>query len=589
MPSRRKKIFWSVLILAIIAIFGWIEWTHRIPYNSVLEIDLDGAIDEQRPTSTASILSGDTMVMHEITDAIDAARDDKRVSGLVVRIGDVEAGWAKIQELDARLAAFNKSGKTSLCLLEEDYNDNPSYAIASACSQVWMLPSSTLGVTGMMTDATFYRGALDKFGVKAEYAKIAEYKTYVNMYTEKKYTPQQQEMDESLLNSTLAQYKAAVASARKLAPAQVDALLRGGPYSSDEAASDKLIDKAAYWDDVEDYFDKKLGDDNWSIVSLEDYGKQIANSGSVSVAVVYATGEMDSGESDWNPWSGFVLGSDAISEDLRTARDDDKIKAIILRVDSPGGSVTAGDEIRREVENAASEKPVVVSMSDEAGSGGYWIALPAQKIVAEPGTLTGSIGVFYGKFNLAGMYKMFGVSTDYIATSDNATFTWEQSDYTPAQRAAVDKMIEDTYDDFTSDVADARHMSDDAVDAIARGRVWTGEQAKKNGLVDELGGFDAALALAKQMAKIDPHASVKLVRLPEEIPWWRSVLTRAEGVLQGRQGEARLVRQQSAERRAGTSAQLGQQGILESIVRQLQRMARMNGRVQARMPGVRIR
>ena len=311
MERKRKGILWTVVILAAVAAIGWGEWTHRVPSNSVLEIDLDGQIEEQRPASASSILSGDILVLHELTDAVDSARDDKRVAGLIVRIGDVDAGWAKIQELSAHIEAFRKSGKPSVCLLEEDYNDNRAYNIATACDQVWMLPSATLGVTGMMTESTFFRGALDKSGVKADYAKIAEYKTYVNMYTEKKYTPAQREMDESLMTSTLGQYAAAIAANRRLDPVNVEELLRGGPYPSDEATDKKLIDKAAYWDDVEDYFDKKLGADNWSTIDFTEYGKQIRNSGTESIAVVYATGEVDSGESDWNPLSGFVLGADS--------------------------------------------------------------------------------------------------------------------------------------------------------------------------------------------------------------------------------------------------------------------------------------
>jgi protease-4 len=575
MPGKRKKIFWIVLMLAAIVAVCWVEWTHRIPWNSVLEIDLTGQIEEQRPASASSLLSGDILVLHELTDALDSARDDKRVAGLVVRIGDVDAGWAKIQELSEHIAAFRKSGKPSICLLEEDFNDNRAYNIASACDQVWMLPSAMLGTTGMMTESTFYRGALDKLGVKAEYAKIAEYKTYVNMYTEKKYTVAQREMDESLMNSTLGQYLASIAAARRMATAKVDALLREGPFSSDEATENKLVDKAAYWDDVEEFFDKKLGDDNWSAIEPGEYLREISSSGKESIAVIYATGEVDSGESDWNPWSGFVLGADTLAEELRNAREDEKIKAIILRVDSPGGSVSATDEIRREVENAAGTKPVVVSMSDEAGSGGYWIALPAAKIVADAGTLTGSVGVFFGKFNVAGLYNLVGVSTDHVASSENATLLWDQQDFTPAQRAIVDKMIEDTYSDFTSDVGDARHLSEDAVENVARGRVWTGEQAKKIGLVDEVGGFDVALALAKQLAKIDAHASVKLVRLPEETSWWRAWLSRAGIVEQGRQQR---------------DSQGEQDGFLASITRQLRRMARANGHVQARMAmGLKVR
>lgn len=576
MARKRRVILWIAAIVLVAGAVAWVEFTHRVPWNSVLEIDLSGDIEEQRPESTSSLLADNILVLHELTDAVDTARDDKRISGLVVRIGSVDAGWAKIGELAAHIEAFRKSGKSSICLLEDDYNDNRAYELAAACDQVWMLPSSTLGVTGMMTESLFVRGALDKVGVNADYAKIGEYKTYVNMYTEKKYTPAQREMDESLLNSTFEQYIAYIAEARKIPAEKVAELLRNGPYASDEAGDNKLVDKLAYMDDVEDFFDHKLGQDNWTLLDSDDYAKEIRNDGSAAIAVVHATGEIDSGESDWDPVEGFVLGSDSLIDDLRRARNDDKISAIILRVDSPGGSVTASDEIRREIETAAGVKPVVVSMSDEAGSGGYWISLPATKIVADPATLTGSIGVFFGKFNVAGLYGLFGLSTDHLATSENATLQWDQQDFTPAQRVFVDKMIESTYDDFTSDVVDARHLKEDAVDKIARGRVWTGEQAKKIGLVDEIGGFDRALALARQLAKIDPRTQVRLLRLPEETPWWRRLLSRVESD------------QSSGKQRGQAPGQM--QGMAATITRMMQRIQRANGHVLARMPlGLNIR
>jgi protease IV len=412
--------------------------------------------------------------------------------------------------------------------------------------------------------------------VKADYDKIGEYKSYVNMYTEKKYTPAQREMDQSLLDSTFSQYAAGIAEARRMPEQDVEELLREGPFTSDEAADKKLVDKLAYQDDIDDYFDAKFGQDNWSSIELDGYLKEVRNQGSVTIAVVHATGEIDTGESDWDPINGFELGSDDFIDNLRRARDDQKVSAIVIRVDSPGGVVTASDEMRREIEDAASVKPVVASMSDEAGSGGYWICLPAAKIVADPATLTGSVGVFFGKFNLAGLYSMFGLSTDHLATSDNATLQWDQQDFTPDQRAFVDKMIESTYDDFASDVADARHLSDEDVEKIARGRVWTGEQAKKIGLIDEVGGFDRALALARQLAKIDPRAQVRLLRLPEEQPWWRRMLTRVE--------DGELFSRENAQSSGQMSA------IAASLSRMLQRIQHKNGRILARMPlGLKIR
>jgi protease IV len=215
-----------------------------------------------------------------------------------------------------------------------------------------------------------------------------------------------------------------------------------------------------------------------------------------------------------------------VASDIRTARDDSSIKAIVLRVDSGGGSVVASEVIRREVELARDRKPVVVSMSDVAASGGYWIAAPANKIVADPNTETGSIGVLTGKLNLSGLYNLLGVSTDYVATSDNATMFSDQQNFTPEQEANIKKSLDDTYAQFTRGVAQARGMTPDAVDKIGKGRVWTGAQAKDLGLVDELGGFDRAIEVAKQLAQISPQQSVRIVRFPMEKPLLQQLFDR---------------------------------------------------------------
>ena len=236
--------------------------------------------------------------------------------------------------------------------------------------------------------------------------------------------------------------------------------------------------------------------------------------GGERIAVIHATGLILSGESQVSPTQGFIMGGDTVAADLRRARKDSSIKAIVLRVDSGGGSVVASEVIRREVELAHDVKPVVVSMSDVAASGGYWIAAPANKIVAEPNTITGSIGVIIGKFNVSGLYNLLGLSTDSISTSDNASLFSSQQNFTPAQRAWVEKTLHETYDQFIKGVAQGRGLTVEAVDKIGKGRVWSGAQAKELGLVDELGGEDAAIRVAKQLAHISAGEEVHIVRFP---------------------------------------------------------------------------
>jgi protease IV len=242
----------------------------------------------------------------------------------------------------------------------------------------------------------------------------------------------------------------------------------------------------------------------------------VKNQGQERLAVVYASGLIVSGDSSNSPSGGFVMGGDSVAADLREAREDDGIKAIILRVDSGGGSALASEVIRREVQLARVVKPVVISMSDVAASGGYWIAMSANKIVADPNSITASIGVLGGKMNISGLYQMLGLSTDHVETSENATLYSDQQNFTPAQRAYFQKSLQETYANFLHGVAEGRKMTVEDVDKIAKGRVWSGTQAKRLGLVDELGGFDRAIAVAKELAHIPATTAVQLVRLPAE-------------------------------------------------------------------------
>ena len=244
------------------------------------------------------------------------------------------------------------------------------------------------------------------------------------------------------------------------------------------------------------------------------------------LSFVTGAGLIVSGDSGTTPGGGFVMGGDSVASDIREARQDSGIKAIVLRVDSGGGSVVGSEVIRREVELANNVKPVVVSMSDVAASGGYWIAAPARKIVADPDTITGSIGVLIGKLNISGLYNLLGISTDYIATSDNATLFSDQQNFSPTQRAYIEKSLNETYTDFTKGVAAGRKMPVEAVDKVGKGRVWSGAQAKQLGLVDELGGLDKAIEIAKQLSHIPADESVHIVRYPEEKTFFEQLLER---------------------------------------------------------------
>ncbi len=512
--AKRRAIVIGILIVFLVLIVWAAAKPTRLSSNSVLLIDASGEISEQRSATLLGLFEDDsTPVLHEYLDAIDAARTDSRITGIVVRLAPLDTGGGLLEEVRAHLLSFQSSGKPSICYLGYDGIGNPEYYLASACSQIWLVPSNPVDIRGMMAEATFYRGSLDKLKIVPEFYHIAEYKTATNELTEKKFTPAHREEVEGLLHGIYNQYIHDTAQARNMDAAAFEAILNRGPLLSDDAVAAKIVDRLGYWDQVQEFFKSRAG--SWNPISLSRYRTFVPGVlTGPQIAVIHATGLIVSGESQTSSTSGFVMGGDSVASDIRSARDNSSIKAIVLRVDSGGGSVVASEVIRREVELARDKKPVVVSMSDVAASGGYWIAAPANKIVADPNTETGSIGVLTGKLNLSGLYDLLGASTDYVATSDNATMFSDQQNFTPAQEANIKKSLDDTYAQFTRGVAQSRGMTVEAVDKIGKGRVWTGAQAKDLGLVDELGGFDRAIEVAKQLAQIPAQQSVHIVRFP---------------------------------------------------------------------------
>src|SRR5215472_3354751 len=534
--GKRRAIVIGVLLI-FVALVIWAAWKpQRLASNSVLVIDAEGSIEEQAPPSFFAPLTGNSVpVLHDYLDAIDSAKTDARVTGIVMRIAPLSTGWAKLEEIRRHLMSYRASGKPSICYLGYDGIGNPEYYLASACEQVWLVPSNPVDIRGMMAEALFLRGTLDKLKIIPEFYHIAEFKTATNMFTEKKFTPSHREEVESVLRSVYDQYVSGAAEARGMDRVQFESILNGGPLLSADAVADKIVDKLGYWDQVEDFFKSKHH--GWNPVSLNayrNYLKDDALDGGPELAVVNATGLIVSGESQTTPGGGFVMGGDSVARDLRDARDNSSVRAIVLRIDSGGGSVVGSEVIRREVELAQRQKPVVVSMSDVAASGGYWIATPAAKIVADANTITGSIGVLTGKLNLSGLYNLLGLSTDYVATSDNATLFSDQQNFSPAQEAYIRKSLDETYAEFTQGVAKGRKMSVQAVDKIGKGREWSGAQGKDPGPLDEIGGFDRAIAVAKDLAKITASASVDIVRYPEEKILLEQILQREKDLTESR-------------------------------------------------------
>jgi protease IV len=512
-----KKI--AKIVLVLIAVVGLVEifvlafhpFSKGVEKNSVLTLKIEGDLEERARQDSWPGFFGSSTGINDIIEALDRASTDPRIAGVQMEVGESTLGIAHIQQLRRKLGEFHRAGKFSAAYLE--FGTNRSYYVASASQTVVLLPTSLLNLHGMMTSTTFLRGTFDKLGIYPDFYHIGDYKNASNVYQEKKYTPAHREADQALLEDLYGQYVQAVADSRHLTVDEVRQLMAKGPFSSPEALAAKLVDRVGYADEFRDMVNKKNGGHD-SHVSVKDYLGRTERGGHSKVAVILASGMILPGKSTNSPLGGEVMGADTIAEQFKSAREESDIKAVILRVDSPGGAAYASEIMRRELVLTKKQKPIVVSMSNVAASGGYWIAMSANHIVAEPGTITGSIGVLGGKFNIMGLYEKLGLSKDYLTTSDNATVDWPFQNFTPAQRENMQRYMHEIYSNFIQGVAEGRKMDVAAVDKIAQGRVWSGERALKLGLVDELGGLDTAIASAKKLASIPAGEKVDLVYLP---------------------------------------------------------------------------
>ena len=494
--------------------------------KSYLYLDLDGEIPEQPPVELPSFLERRPPTLRTLVDSIDRAAGDSRVDALVVRVSILpEAGWGKVQELRDAVTRFRKSGKPAYAHIE--MIGNKEYYLATACSKVYAVPNAILDVSGLRTETTFFANTLDKLGVQAQFEGVGKYKNAPNQFTETGFTEPHREQMTALLDSVYGEYARAIGAARGKSPEEVQAIVDAGPYDGKTALAAGLVDELLYADQLRE----RLKDAE--SVSPGRYAKGAGSSGfgfggRPRIALVYAVGEIVGGESQGGPFGGQVAGSDTVAAALKQAREDDSIKAIVLRVDSPGGSGVASDVIWREASLAQKEKPLVVSMGDLAASGGYYIAMAGDSIVAQPGTITGSIGVFGGKFTLRGLYDKLGITKEILLRGRHADLFSEYEPWDDEERAKFRGLMVSFYEEFVRKAAEGRKMSYEDVDAVAQGRVWTGAEALEHGLVDKLGGLDVAVAVAKERAKIDPDDEVALVVVPERKGLLETILERQE-------------------------------------------------------------
>ncbi|KDF00824.1 endopeptidase IV [Mycolicibacterium aromaticivorans JS19b1 = JCM 16368] len=516
---------------------------HGVPDGCILELDLQTVPPESSGFDPLTFITGGgrTMLLRDAVAAIHHAADDPRVAGLIARVQLSAAPAGPVQELRAAIAAFTQA-KPSLAWAET-YPGTLSYYLASAFSEVWMQPTGTVGLIGFATNALFLRDALGKAGIEAQFVARGQYKSAANLFTQDHYTDAHREADSRLIASLHSQVWQAIAESRHIDVAAVDELANQAPLLRDAAVDGHLVDRIGFRDEAYSRIAELTGREGVSpesgdADSADDapprlYLSRYAHAGKGGpavpmpsvpgrkkrprIAVVTVAGSIVSGRGGPQglPIGRSSAGGDTIGAALREVAADDDIDAVVVRVDSPGGAVTGSETIWREVKRLRTKgKPVVASMGAVAASGGYYVAMAADAIVANPGTITGSIGVLTGKLVARGLKERLGVGSDSVRTNDNADAWSVNAPFTPEQQALVEAEADLFYTDFVQRVAEARHMSVEAVEAVAQGRVWTGADALEHGLVDELGGLRAAVRRAKVLAGIDADTKAELVSYP---------------------------------------------------------------------------
>ena len=523
------RVFAVIGFLCVLLIGGaaWLIYEYVLPEGveapaaAVLRIDLrNGVADRPPDDALTTVLTGGAPSLHQIVDAIDAAAADDRVVGLVADLSGDRFGMAAAQELRAAVERFRDSGKPALAYadsLGEFAPGNNAYLLASAFEAVWLNPVGSVGLTGIVSEVPFAGTALEDFGVDAQFVRRGPYKSSPELLTESSFTPEHREMVAAMVDGLYDQLVAGIADSRGMDEAAVRQAVDRGPLLAAEAEEHGLVDRLA----SRPLFDAHL---ETTFESAEMLGPldYLGLSGppaepQATIAVIYANGIITvDGSDDIEMVGDAVINANELSALIDDTVEDPAVDAIVLRIDSGGGSAVGSAIIGRSIEQAVERGlPVIVSMGAAAASGGYWIAAPATEIVALPATLTGSIGVFAGKIVARDLLADVGVNWGLIQRGRNATIWSSFAPYTVSGMQRVNALVDDLYDRFVGHVAERRGLSREAVEAVAEGRVWTGEQALERGLVDQLGGLHTALDAARRAASLSDDAQVVVTVRPE--------------------------------------------------------------------------
>jgi protease-4 len=524
----------AVTILGfVVSIIGILSFTYTkdVSDNTVLELNLERNFLENTPDDpfAGSVLQG-AVPVRDVVDALDKAASDDRIVALIARAGTGVTGLARMQEIRDAVLSFRESGKPAIAFSETFGGPgNGAYYLATAFSQIYLLPTGDIGLTGLITESPFIKGTLDKLGIVPRGDRRYEYKNAFNIFTETAYTDHHREAAQSLLNSRFDQLVRGIADQRDLTESAVRDIIDSGPLLGKEAEDTQLVDGLKYRDEVFDLIEEEFGEDV-TYLSIADYLERAGrpNDEGTGVALIYGVGSIKPGASGFDAlFMESSMGSETISRAFRSAVEDEEIKAILFRIDSPGGYYVPSDVIRRAIIRARdADKPVIVSMGNVAASGGYFVAMPSDKIVAQPGTVTGSIGVFSLKLLTRDFWGKLGITWDEVHAGKNATAWSSLHDYTPEQWERYGEWLDQIYEDFTTKVAEDRSLPQERVLEIAKGRVWTGEDAYELGLVDELGGFPTALRLIRESLGLPENAPLDIEIFPEPKTFLESVISR---------------------------------------------------------------
>lgn len=517
-----------IILLGLFIIGGFIYMQFNqepyIPEKAYLKIDLSGSLADTTPSRFPG-LAGTAISIQDLWYQLARAAVDERIQGVLLRISYLETGFAKIEEVGRLLRDFSLSKKPVLAFIVD--GGLKEYYLASFADKVILFKGGMLSVSGIGAEALFLKNTLSKLGVQAEIFHIGDYKTASNTFSEDRMTPAHRESMQALIDDLYGAVIAGIASNRKLDVGVVKKMIDRSPLPQGEYLKAKMIDSLGYEDELHGLLKTQYPEVNFRTYAKTSSPQPFG--GTKKIAVIFASGEINMGRSGGQSiLGGEVLGADTLAGQLRQARNNFAVKAVVLRIDSPGGSAVASDVILREAELLARKKPLVISMSDMAASGGYWISMSAQKILALPETITGSIGVISGKFVLKGLYDKLGVSKDIVTTSEFAGMYSDYKPFTEREKEKVMAGMNEIYASFLEKVAHNRGLAVSEVNKIAQGRIWSGKAALDLKLVDGLGGLNEALAEARKLARIPLSEKVGVRVYPQKKSLWDMIFELVE-------------------------------------------------------------